>query len=121
MPGRNVALCAILWVCGVSGEDLWNHPNIVLDSGEWKKIRSPFFDEGDPRPHPPPKTGRTPHDKASVVILIAALHETKVVASIKSAFEWANNADRVFVGVVQQNGEQDEDALEGYCKYKGDH
>ena len=30
-------------------EDLWNHPNIVLDSGDWHKIRTPFFGANDPR------------------------------------------------------------------------
>lgn len=70
------------------------------------------------RPHPPPDDA-VPHDKASIVILIAALRETRVVASINSALKWADNPDRVFIGVVQQNQGDDEDALEGYCKESG--
>jgi len=81
----------------VNGDDnLWNYPNIVLDNGEWHKIRTPFFRDGDPRrltqtshrifiqksklpsalvdhaiyqlirPYPPP-AGAVPHDEAASI------------------------------------------------------
>ncbi|CAK0875203.1 unnamed protein product, partial [Prorocentrum cordatum] len=88
---------------------------------EWSKVPEPFFQPGDPQPHPPTRDFRAalPRDNSTVVVLIAALRETRVVRTLRSLFESARLPDRVYAGVVQQNAAGDPDVLEELCRQLG--
>jgi len=99
----------------------WDDLNIVADGDKWLKVPSPFFKPGDKQPYPLLLKLSNPEveSKASILVLIAALRETRTVHSLVSLFDQAEHPERVHVGVVQQNDEGDEDALEGLCKTLG--
>jgi hypothetical protein len=99
----------------------WNDLNIVDDESKWLKVPSPFFKPGDQQPYPILLNLSNPavESEASILVLIAALRETRTVHSLVSMFDQAEHPERVHVGVVQQNDEGDEDVLEGFCKTLG--
>jgi len=99
----------------------WNDLNIVSEGDSWLKVPSPFFKPGDKQPYPSLLDLSNPavESKASILVLIAAFRETRTVHSLVSLFEQAEHPERVYVGVVQQNNEGDEDVLEGFCKALG--
>uniref|UniRef100_A0A7S4S1C0 Uncharacterized protein n=1 Tax=Alexandrium monilatum TaxID=311494 RepID=A0A7S4S1C0_9DINO len=99
----------------------WNDLNIVLDAGKWLKIPEPFLKEGGARPHPPRMnlSDVSVRSNVSIVVLVAALRETRTVHTLEDLFAKAHNPSRVFVGVVQQNSRDDEDVVEGLCKRLG--
>eukprot|EP00419_Tripos_fusus_P009858 CAMPEP_0172669598 /NCGR_PEP_ID=MMETSP1074-20121228/9778_1 /TAXON_ID=2916 /ORGANISM="Ceratium fusus, Strain PA161109" /LENGTH=475 /DNA_ID=CAMNT_0013486399 /DNA_START=68 /DNA_END=1495 /DNA_ORIENTATION=- len=118
----NTALGAQRWE-GTGKDDTggWNDLNIVAEDGKWLKVPSPFFKPGDKQPYPQSLNLSNPavESKASILVLIAALRETRTVHALVSMFNQAEHAERVHVGVVQQNSEGDEDVLEGFCKMLG--
>lgn len=99
----------------------WNDLNIVAEGGKWLKVPTPFFKPGDKQPYPSSLNLSNPEveSKASIMVLMAALRETRTVHALLSMFEQAEHPERVHVGVVQQNDEEDEDVLEGFCKALG--
>jgi len=99
----------------------WNDLNIVLEGDNWLKVPSPFFRPGDKQPYPSSLNLSNPkvESKASILVLIAALRETRTVHALVSMLDQAEHPERVHVGVVQQNDEGDEDVLEGFCKALG--
>merc|ERR1719387_111950 len=98
--------------------DIWNAKNIIADDKGWKKIPDPFVER---HPHPPQKNY---HDQAlrnasSVIVLIASFSETRTPETLRTLFQHAIVPSRVFAGVVQQNYENDADALEEFCRLLG--
>eukprot|EP00419_Tripos_fusus_P035380 CAMPEP_0172785612 /NCGR_PEP_ID=MMETSP1074-20121228/205529_1 /TAXON_ID=2916 /ORGANISM="Ceratium fusus, Strain PA161109" /LENGTH=575 /DNA_ID=CAMNT_0013622623 /DNA_START=75 /DNA_END=1803 /DNA_ORIENTATION=+ len=91
----------------------WNDLNIVSEGDSWLKVPSPFFKPGDKEPYPSLLDLSNPvvESKASILVLIAAFRETRTVHSLVSLFEQAEHPERVYVGVVQQNNEGDEDVF----------
>jgi len=100
--------------------------NIIVDrtenhGSEWFHLPEPFFQPGDPQPYPPTRDYRSSmtRDNSSIMVLIAALDERQTVATLRDIFERAKAPSRVYVGVVQQNGADTEDALDGLCRVLG--
>ena len=116
-PHGRTQHCAVLvvaaWLCaGVSGEAGWDEPNIILEGNpqHWEKI--PQARPTDPKPFPP--LGKLWKKKStSIVVLVAALRETRCGSTLHNLFSKAQYPKRVFFAVVQQNEESDEDCLEG--------
>jgi hypothetical protein len=92
----------------------WDDPNIVIDAitGKWAQIPEPGPD--DPLP-PPPFDEKWKSSTSTVVVLIAAFRETRCPQTLINFFSKAKYPDRVFMGIIQQNGATDIDCLEGYC------
>eukprot|EP00927_Polykrikos_kofoidii_P050114 TRINITY_DN4404_c0_g2_i1.p1 TRINITY_DN4404_c0_g2~~TRINITY_DN4404_c0_g2_i1.p1 ORF type:complete len:495 (-),score=60.12 TRINITY_DN4404_c0_g2_i1:106-1590(-) len=101
----------------------WNDLDLVLEEsdGKWHQIPEPFFRSGDPQPYPPLRNfkSREIANKSTIVVLIAALREPRTVQTLVSLFSNADLAQRVHVGVVQQNDDVDVDALKGLCDRLG--
>jgi hypothetical protein len=97
--------------------------DIVLERSDkqWHQIPSPFFSSGDPRPYPSGINFTDPRmaNKSTILVLIAALREPRTVQTLVSLFSNAALAERVRVGVVQQNEEADVDAVKGLCDRLG--
>ena len=113
-----------LRLSGADAEDgaTWKTPDIVLNSGTWYRIPDPFSEvPAASRPQPPSRPyGIEPlRSTASLLVLIAALQETRLVATLESIYTRAAHPDRVYVGIVQQNGAGYTDALEGICEKFG--
>mmetsp|Transcript_1306 Transcript_1306/g.1907 ORF Transcript_1306/g.1907 Transcript_1306/m.1907 type:complete len:470 (+) Transcript_1306:164-1573(+) len=88
--------------------------NIVIVNGAWE--RYPLENLG--HPHPPVDESWKKSD-SRIVILIAALRETRLPETILSAFDNAEFPERVYIGVVQQNAQGDTDAVEAVCEQRG--
>eukprot|EP00928_Gymnodinium_smaydae_P056331 TRINITY_DN39728_c0_g1_i1.p1 TRINITY_DN39728_c0_g1~~TRINITY_DN39728_c0_g1_i1.p1 ORF type:complete len:481 (+),score=52.03 TRINITY_DN39728_c0_g1_i1:44-1444(+) len=99
--------------------------NIALDynpkdgNNRWVQVPALPADQREPFPPLQNFSDSTIRDNASVLVLIAALREVRTVDALDSMFSNAKNPSRVRVGVVQQNGADDTDVLEGLCKKRG--
>jgi len=99
----------------------WQDPDIVLEGGRWRRIPAPFAEAGGPRPFPPVQNLTDPavRDGATVMVLIAALRESRLLATLESAFSRAASPSRVRVGVVQQSAAGEGDVLVKFCARRG--
>lgn len=95
-------------------EPSWLTPNIVNGGAGWKVAQTHF----DPSPFPP-YDHRWQSEEASIVVLVAALRETRLAATLESFYKKAAHPERIFFAVVQQNSPEDEDVLEEFCKNMG--
>eukprot|EP00924_Labyrinthula_sp_SR-Ha-C_P014127 maker-scaffold_77-snap-gene-0.1-mRNA-1 protein AED:0.02 eAED:0.02 QI:8/1/1/1/1/1/2/568/462 len=92
----------------------WKDPNIVLESdGKWYQVPENYF--GNP---PPILTDSWKLDSSSIVILIAALRESRLKDTIVSAVDNAINKERIFFVVVQQNDGSNEDVIQEVCNMR---
>jgi len=91
----------------------WNEPNLVLVGKDWLIPDPP--PEGAPKPHPP-YDDRWKKNDTTIVALIASFRETRCGDTLYNFFTKAAHPDRVFIGVVQQNRDDDPDCVEHYCK-----
>ncbi|CAK9002413.1 [Skp1-protein]-hydroxyproline N-acetylglucosaminyltransferase (Glycosyltransferase GnT51) (Skp1-HyPro GlcNAc-transferase) (UDP-GlcNAc:Skp1-hydroxyproline GlcNAc-transferase) (Skp1 GlcNAc-Tase) (UDP-GlcNAc:hydroxyproline polypeptide GlcNAc-transferase) [Durusdinium trenchii] len=89
--------------------------NIALVDGDWVQVA----DENWGRPHAPYDDRWLHNDTTTVMVLVAALRETRLAATLLSAFDNADFPDRVRFGVVQQNGDGDPDCVEEVCAERG--
>lgn len=96
------------------GEPGWHTPNIVNGGKGWKVVQTHF----DPGPIPPVDDSWR-RNETSVVVLVAALREARLAATLESFFKNAAHPKRVYFAVVQQNLEEDEDVVVGFCKKMG--
>ncbi|KAH9259096.1 hypothetical protein BASA81_002716 [Batrachochytrium salamandrivorans] len=93
-----------------------DHNIVALKSG-WHKIDfDKQYQHGRP---PPPFDDKHTRSDTSIVVLIAALRETRLADTLVSLFSNAQHPNRVFVGVVQQNAPEDEDVVVEYCRKMG--
>ncbi len=105
-------------------EDTWkparsSDPNIVCCQGKrgrWRQLPEPL--PSDPKPHPPYDDLHTKPD-ATIVVLIAALKETRLANTIRSFLTNATYPERVHFAIVQQNDPKDNDIVYEYCKLIG--
>lgn len=99
----------------------WWDEDIVLDQHHWWRLPRPTHNPSDARPYPPTNDYHSEgvRNASKVIVLIAALDERKVVATLRTMFERARLPSRVYAGVVQQNSQQTRDALEGFCDELG--
>jgi hypothetical protein len=108
-----------------TAEARWDDLDIVLEQvhgkSEWRHAPDPFAGEDGPRPYLPQKDYAQPAvlKGSTVLVLIAALRERRLVDTLESMFQKASNPKRVLVGVVQQNAPDDADAVEQLCKRLG--
>jgi len=91
-------------------EASWLTPNIVNGGSGWKVAQTQF----DPGPLTPLDDTWQKND-TSIVILVAALRETRLVATLESFFKHAAFPNRVYFAIVQQNAKEDQDVIEGFC------
>jgi hypothetical protein len=94
-----------------------NMKNIVLDGdygkqAQWFQIPEPA--DNAPKP-PPPYDGAWKEDDTTILVMVAALRETRLVDSLLTMFSTAKNPNRVHFAVIQQNAPGDEDCVEGLC------
>jgi hypothetical protein len=98
----------------------WDAPNIVLD-GEYG-TQAEWYQEHDdplaPLPPPPYSDSHTKPD-TKIVVMVAALRETRLVDSLNTMFSTAKYPDRIHFAVIQQNAAGDVDCVEGLCKKLG--
>ena len=116
-------LLSYLYVCifhvllislkGVGVYGGWKDHNQVLVDGHWKPYPLEYL--GNPFP---PVDDKWKDPDSKIVILIAALRETRLPETILSAFNNAKFPDRIFIGVVQQNAESDEDTVAAVCRQR---
>jgi len=91
--------------------------NIVLIEGDWRKIDfAKMFQNG--RPHPPVDDKHLRSD-TRIMVLVAALRETRLAKTVHSFFANASYPERVFIGIVQQNEASDTDIIQEYCALVG--
>lgn len=88
-------------------------PNIVYYN---KQINQVF--PKDYEVHPPFDDTWKSND-ASIVVLIAALRESRLPNTLVEMFAKAKYPERIFAAVVQQNAPGDEDAVEAFCAQVG--
>jgi hypothetical protein len=71
-----------------------------------------------PLPPPPYSDSHTKPD-TKIVVMVAALRETRLVDSLNTMFSTAKYPDRIHFAVIQQNAADDVDCVEGLCKKLG--
>lgn len=54
-----------------------------------------------------------------VICLFFLLDGERCAETLRSIFENAKHPEKVFVGVVEQNGYEDANCLDNYCKFYG--
>jgi hypothetical protein len=87
--------------------------NLVLIHGEWEIID---FEKQYKKGRPPkPIDEKWKRDDTTILVLIASLREGRLKDTLVSLFTNATFPDRVYVGIVQQNADQDLDIVEEYC------
>jgi len=91
----------------------WHDSNIVLHEKHWTRIPQ----EAWGRPHAR-YDERWKDPRSTILIMIAALRETRLPATLESIFDNAKYPDRVRVAVVQQNAPGDEDCIEKLCEIR---
>ena len=82
---------------GTYAKASWHDDNIVLVDGHWTVV--PESTWGTPHP---PYDDRWKSNSSTIIVLIAALRESRLPATILSAFDNAAVPERIRVGVVQQ-------------------
>lgn len=89
---------------------------MVWDGNGWISL---VDDDSDPKP-PPPKTDSWKTPGATIFLGISSFRDKRCPATLQNYLTKAKHPERVVIGVVQQNdGEQDVDCLEEYCKLMG--
>jgi len=89
---------------------VWVGPN----DGKW--IRVVDAEEVDPlAPRPCAPFAEVDESKEVIFAAIASFRDSLCATTLKGLFERARFPERIFVGVVQQNGPEDDDCLESYC------
>jgi len=80
----------------------------------------PLVEEPNPDflPHPPKSESYKSKD-ATIFVGIAAFRDTRCPKTLYNLFTKAENPNRVFIGLVQQNGNDDIDCVEKYCELMG--
>ena len=99
----------------------WDDPNIVLYRDGWRKIPPVIYDGSDPIKYPqppPPYTDNWKLNDTKIIVLIAALRETRCKNTLFNLFTKASHPNRIYFGVVQQNEPNgvDEDCVYEYCQ-----
>ena len=80
-------------VHSVAGYSKWDDPNIVYEGGHWYPLPKSSYGH----PHPP-YDERWRSNTSTIIVLVAALRETRLPATIISAFDQAAHPDRVRLG-----------------------
>jgi len=91
----------------------WNDENIVHDGKNWVHIPEEVYGH----PHAP-YDDRWKQNSSTIMVLVAALRETRLPLTLKSAFDNADFPERIRFGVVQQNKPTDEDSLAKLCELR---
>eukprot|EP00929_Paragymnodinium_shiwhaense_P039505 TRINITY_DN20732_c0_g1_i2.p1 TRINITY_DN20732_c0_g1~~TRINITY_DN20732_c0_g1_i2.p1 ORF type:complete len:620 (-),score=128.81 TRINITY_DN20732_c0_g1_i2:145-2004(-) len=99
--------------------DFFKTKNIYFGGKRWGRIPDPFAEGHFPYPPKKDYTDVSVKDEASIMVLIAALGEKRLVDTIESMFKRAKNSKRIYIGIIQQNAAKNEDALEGICRRLG--
>lgn len=94
----------------------WTDPNICNDGTGWRVIPDPYKFHEPPKPY----DDKWNSEKASIVVLISALRESRCPKTIADLVSKAKHPERINFGIVQQNDEMaDVDCQEGACKLLG--
>ena len=88
----------------------WNDPNIVLVNHKWEQR---IEDPNAPKP-PPPYSDSWKYNDTTIIVLIASFRETRCKDTLFSFFSKAAHPNRVRIGVVQQNEQNDPDCHDEY-------
>ena len=100
-------------------EAQFNDKDIVLDGDpkNWRYVGDAYVAGKPPKPYDDKwRAGRT---DTKIVVLIAALRESRLVDTLYDLLRKAKHPERVHFGVVQQNAATDEDCIVGLCKRFG--
>ncbi|GBG27229.1 Skp1-protein-hydroxyproline N-acetylglucosaminyltransferase [Hondaea fermentalgiana] len=92
----------------------WHDTSIVHDQEGWVRVPEQAWG----KPHPP-YDDRWKSNETTIIVLVAALRESRLAATLQSAFDNADVPARVRFGVVQQNAPNDEDCLAKLCELRG--
>lgn len=90
--------------------------SIIVDAN---KTRFQWGDQEDIGNPPAPFDDKHTRNDTEVVVLIAALRETRLAQTIYDMYTKAANPSRIFFGVVQQNAPDDQDILQSVCQKFG--
>ena len=99
----------------VYGQPSWLEPNIVYNKGKWLKV----VDDGQGPQPLPPATDAHLRNSTTVLVMIAALRESRCASTLADLFAKADHPGRVHVALVQQNLPGDPDCVAEACTAAG--
>eukprot|EP00038_Savillea_parva_P025430 m.47631 g.47631 ORF g.47631 m.47631 type:complete len:559 (-) comp6913_c0_seq1:59-1735(-) len=131
MPSFRLAIAVAAAACVYAAEETYppatdNDPNIAMVDGRWVKL--PPRDVMLGKPNAPPGEGPPPimfdreraMEHGIITVLVAAYRETKCPKTLVNLFTKAKHPDRIRIGVIQQNKEdEDVDCQRGMCELLG--
>jgi len=96
---------------------LSRHKNLILLKDGWRRIDpEKQFEFGRP---PPPFDDKHKRSDSTILVLIAALRETRLKDTLVSMIKNATHPERIRFAIVQQNAPEDDDIISEYCRAMG--
>jgi hypothetical protein len=94
-----------------------DHNLVLFKDGHWRKVDyAKQYSLGLP---PPPFDDKHTRVDTTIVVLISALRETRLAATVFSLLQKASNPSRIHFSITQQNSPDDTDILVEYCELWG--